>query len=344
MSRPRLDPEEFAPEIAPQMLLALIELCAEFGVAPMRICSGLGFGTEDLLAGMLVSVRQAWRIIRRSLQMTGHADLGLELGLRENLSHFGLPGFAMSTARNFGEAVNIGLRYQGQTGGLTDTSLQVDGNQVVFTTKARMRDDSVQPFLIEEVFSSVQTITRILVGPHMRMQSVELAYPAPEHARRYRELFDCPVRFGSTRNAMVIESRWLDAPIATHSPVMEAQLRAMLEQREIAQAVPEAKAAVEQVLKRPGSATLSIEEVARALELSVRTLRRRLQEAGTSFRSISDCVRAEAAQQLLREERVTVAEASERLGFSDARAFRRAFKRWLGQAPGEVRQQAAPIK
>ncbi len=340
MSRPRLDPQEFTPEIAPQMLLALIELCADLGVAPMRVCSGLGFGTEDLLAGMLISVRQAWRIIRRALQMTGRADLGLELGLRENLSHFGLPGFAMSTARTFGEAVNIGLRFQGQAGGLTETSHEIDKEQVVFTTKARIRDDSVQPFLIEEIFSSVQTIARILIGPTMRMQSVELAYPAPDHAQRYRELFDCPVRFGCSRNALTIESHWLGAPIATHSPVMEAQLRAMLEQREMAQAIPGAKAAVEQVLKRPGNATLSIEEVACVLELSVRTLRRRLQEAGTSFRSISDCIRAEAAQQLLREQRVTVAEASERLGFSDARAFRRAFKRWLGQAPGELRQEA----
>lgn len=344
MSRPRLDPQEFAPEIAPQMLLALIELCAEFGVAPMRICSGMGFGTEDLLAGMLISVRQSWRIIRRALQMTGRADLGLELGLRENLSHFGLPGFAMSTARTFGEAASIGLRFQNQAGGLTETSLQMDGQDAVFITKTRVRDDAVQPFLIEEIFSSVQAIAGILVGPAMRMKSVELAYPAPEHARRYRELFDCPVRFGCSRNAIVIESRWLDAPIATHSPVMEAQLRAMLEQRENAQAVPEAKAAVEQVLKRPGSATLSIEEVARALELSVRTLRRRLQEDGTSFRSISDRIRAEAAQLLLREQKVTVAEASERLGFSDARAFRRAFKRWLGQAPGEMRQETYSAK
>ncbi|MGH8081409.1 MAG: AraC family transcriptional regulator [Lysobacter sp.] len=344
MSRPRLDPQEFAPEIAPQMLLALIELCAEFGVAPLLICAGLGFGSEDLLAGMLVSLRQARRVIRRALQLTGRSDLGLELGLRENLSHFGLPGFAMSTARNFGEAAEIGLRYQNQTGGMTETSFEVDGARAMLVTEARIRDDSLRPFLVEEIFSSVLAITRILVSPSFRLQSLELAYPAPRHAERYPELFGCPVKFGCERNSAAFESHWLEAPIQTHSAVMSAQLRALLDQRADARVEPEAKAAVEQVLKRPGNATLSIEDVARALELSVRTLRRRLHEAGTSFRSISDRIRAEAAQQLLREEHVTVTEASERLGFSDARAFRRAFKRWLGQAPGEVRQEVAAAK
>ena len=85
-------------------------------------------------------------------------------------------------------------------------------------------------------------------------------------------------------------------------------------------------------------ASLPIEEVARALELSVRTLRRRLEEAGTSFREVSDRLRAQAAQRLLHEQGLTVAEASRQLGFSDVRAFRRAFKRWLGQVPGEVRR------
>lgn len=170
---------------------------------------------------------------------------------------------------------------------------------------------------------------------------MELAYPAPAYADRYRELFACPVRFGLVRNRFLVARHWLEAPIATHSAAMSAQLRTLLEQRARAKEFPpHPAAAVEQALLRPGNATLSIEQVARALELSVRTLRRRLSEDGTSFRTISERIRAEAAQRLLREEGMTVAATSEQLGFSDARAFRRAFKRWLGQVPGEIRRMA----
>ena len=87
---------------------------------------------------------------------------------------------------------------------------------------------------------------------------------------------------------------------------------------------------------RSGNARLSIDQVAGALQLSVRTLRRRLSEEGTSFRELCERVRVQMAQNLLAERGMTVAAAAERLGFSDARTFRRAFKRWLGQIPAPI--------
>ena len=95
---PRLDAEQFAPGIAPQMFILLIELAAELGVTPERLCAGLGCTVAGLRSGQEISKRQAWRLIRRALRLTGRADLGLEVGIRQNLSHFGLPGLAMSAA------------------------------------------------------------------------------------------------------------------------------------------------------------------------------------------------------------------------------------------------------
>lgn len=74
MARPKLDPQQIAPEVAPQMLVGLLDLAGEFGVAPERLCTGLGFSVEDLRRGEQLSDRQAWRMIRRALQLTGRAD------------------------------------------------------------------------------------------------------------------------------------------------------------------------------------------------------------------------------------------------------------------------------
>lgn len=344
MPRAKLDPQQFVPDVAPQVLLELLELAGELGVAPERLCAGFDFTIEDLRRGTLISTRQAWRMVRRALQLTGRPDLGLELGCRENLSHFGLPGFAMSTARTFGEAAQIGLHYQNQSGGLTDARLEIDDRFAALIVSSKLHDASVLPFVVEEVFASVFTIVRILIGNHFQMHSLELAYPAPAYAARYRELFACRVRFGCAHNRCLFESRWFDAPINTRSAAMSAQLHTLLEQRAKEKAAPSHTAtAMEQLLGRPGNATLTIEQIARTLEISVRTLRRRLSEDGTSFRVISERIRAETALLFLREQGMTVAETSKRLGFSDARAFRRAFKRWLGQAPGEVRQKVRQI-
>ena len=126
------------------------------------------------------------------------------------------------------------------------------------------------------VFLRALALIRLLVGDEFRLHSVEMAYPAPAHAERYRQLFECPVHFGCPRSLGRMERRWLSAPIATHSAVMAAQLAALLEQQAQARAQPpRSTEAVEQVLLRSGNARLSIDQVASTLQLSVRTLNRK---------------------------------------------------------------------
>jgi AraC-like DNA-binding protein len=324
------------------MFVRLVDLAEELGVEPQRLCAGLGCRIEDLRHGEQISRRQAWRLIRRALRLTGRADLGLELGTRENLSHFGLPGFAMSVARTFSDAVEIGLRYQNQTGGISRSSLEFGLEHVALIAISTLQDESVLPFVIEEFFASSLTIARLLVGDRFQLSTLEVTYPAPAHAERYSQIFGCPVHFGCAHNRAEMERRWLSEPIATHSAAMATQFAALLEQEARAKALPlRPTATVEQLLLRSANGKLSIDEVASALQLSVRTLRRRLREDGSSFRAVCERVRVQTAQRLLREQGLTVASAAERLGFSDARAFRRAFKRWLGQVPGKIRRTAA---
>jgi AraC-like DNA-binding protein len=345
LPRPKLDAEQFALSIAPQMFALLLDLAEEIGVTPQRLCAGLGCSAADLRRGQEISNRQAWRMIRRALQLTGRADLGLELGTRQNLSHFGLPGFAMSAARTLGEAAEICIRYHKQGGGgaIRSAGRELDGDLVSVTVHSNLRDDSVLPFVVEEFFASGLTIARLLVGDRFRLHSVELAYPEPMYSARYRQIFDCPVHFGCARNRVRIERRFSSLPIATHSAVLVAlQIRLLEEQARGKTLPPRTTVAVEQLLLRSGKGRLSIDQVAGALQVSVRTLRRRLLEDGSSFRALCERIRLESAQRLLREQGVTVAAAAERLGYSDARAFRRAYKRWLGQVPGKTRWAANP--
>ena len=341
MPRPRLDVEQFAPRITPQIFVLLIELAEELGVAPQRLCSGLGCSVEGLRGGEQISFLQAWRIVRRALRLTGRADLGLELGTRENLSHFGVPGLAMSSARTLNDAGDIAVRYQKQSGIIARWTMENAGDFVAVIVTSNLRDQSVLPFVVEEHFASGVGISRLLVGDDFHLDSLELAYPEPAHAERYRQIFRCPVRFGCARNRALVERSWLSAPIATHSTVTAAKMRTLLEQEAQAKALPPSPTtAVEQFLLRSGNARLSIEQVAGALQLSVRTLRRRLREDGSSFRAMCERIRVEAAQRLLCEQGMTVSAVAKQLGFSDARTFRRAFKRWLGQVPGRMRKTA----
>ena len=337
MPRPRLKVKHFVPIISPQMFVELIEMSMERGIAPERLCAGLGCSVEELRRGERISARQAWRIIRRALRLSGQADLGLELGFRENFSHFGLPGLAMRVARTFIEAAEIGIRYQKQISGICRSWHEHDDEHLTVVVTPGLRDQTVLPFIVEEYFASAVAIARLLVGDEFCLDSLEVTYLEPEYAERHRQLFGCPVYFGRERNCAKVARHWLSVPVTTHSPALAAQLVELLDQQAQAGVVPRSSNAVEQLLFRSGRAKLTISQVADALQLSVRTLRRRLSEDGTSFRKLIERTRMQVAQKLLQERGMTVAAVAERLGFSDAQTFRRAFKRWLGQVPSKMR-------
>jgi len=337
LPRNKLDVSQFALDIKPLALVELSKLVSELGVAPERLCAEVGVSNIDMCAGELISIRHTQRLIRRAIQLTGRMDLGLELGRRQNISHFGLPGFAMSVMPTFGDAVEIGARYQRQSGALMEVSYELDDDLAALIGRSRTRDPVVQRFMVEELFTSVMALCHILIGDGYQPRTIELTYPIPPYAARYLEVFGCPVRFRQPRNRFVIPRSWFGLPLASPSPVVAAELCTLLEARALSQHAPDTVATIEQVLRRPGNVAMSVGEVAAALGLSPRTLRRRLTEAGTSFRILSEHLRALEAQHLLRDKRLTVVDTGEHLGFSNARTFRRAFKRWVGEAPGTMR-------
>jgi len=96
------------------------------------------------------------------------------------------------------------------------------------------------------------------------------------------------------------------------------------------------RAALPELLARGAS----LDDVARSLGLSDRTLQRRLEGEGTSFLEVQDSVRESCARQLLRDPALSLVDVAERLGFSDLATFSRAFKRWTGQPPGMFRRRS----
>jgi len=83
----------------------------------------------------------------------------------------------------------------------------------------------------------------------------------------------------------------------------------------------------------------SRETVAEALNISLRSLQRKLQEDGTSYKDLLDKVRQDLAEQFIGQSHISLGEISFRLGFATSSSFSRAFKRWMGMPPGEYRQQ-----
>lgn len=83
----------------------------------------------------------------------------------------------------------------------------------------------------------------------------------------------------------------------------------------------------------------SLEEVAKRLAVSPRTLIRRLAEAGTTYRELRDAHRRKRASELLSDTSLTAAEVAFRLGYEDASNFGKACQRWFGCSPGALQRR-----
>lgn len=167
---------------------------------------------------------------------------------------------------------------------------------------------------------------------------ISLPYPEPSHARELERFFGAPVRFSAPGISLVFAEALLAAPLRAAAPELARLLESVADER-VAKlpGAGDELAHVRQVLRealRGGDA--SLEAVARRLRLSPRVLQRHLKAQGTGFAAELDAVRRDLALVLVRQS-LALQEVAFLLGFSEAAAFHRAFRRWTDEAPGQYR-------
>ncbi|MFI2237356.1 AraC family transcriptional regulator [Streptomyces chrestomyceticus] len=212
-----------------------------------------------------------------------------------------------------------------------------------FSIRTDLRPYPEATFLAESVMIIWHRLSSWLIGRRIPLRHARFAHPAPAHAHEYELLFGCAVRFGAPRTAAAFDARWLAAPVVRDEAALTAMLRRapadLLSRREYGTTVTErVRRTLVLALRAAGPARLpEVAEVAARLAVSPATLRRRLQEEGTSYRRLKDAVRRDAAISSLAAGREPIAELAARLGFSEDTAFHRAFRRWTGTTPGAYR-------
>lgn len=327
------------------LIRSLVATLTDFGLEASRLTAGLGLSMEDLAdPACRVSFRQGREAVLRAMKMAKGKALGLETGIREKITSVGLVGYAMLTANTVGDAVKLGLDLQKDTGSMLEFDTRVSPEGVVVTAASRFHDPDIYVFLVEEAFASFMGIATGLVGEGFKPYRVDLAYPAPAHADVYQRVFGCPVRFGQIENAFVYDPAWYKRPLVTADPFSHRHLlEFMAYNRARSREAAEIIESVERVLRQKLHSRNHISEVARALGMSERTLRRRLAESGVSFQSLLDGLRKNRALELLANQNMSVEQIAFAVGFSDPHNFRRAFRRWTGATPGALRADLSSI-
>lgn len=342
---PVSEPRLAAAVIPTNMLCHLMQLARERQIDSAPWFKGLRLDPQEIDdPATRVSYRQASEVVARALSALAVPHLGLVVGCRQDVGNFGLLGLAMKTASTFGDAVLLGMTYQRTTGAMLDIDTEVETpGEVAMIARAPVAIPALLPFLCEEMFASSLMVARELVGAAFRPLRLELSYPAPAYANAYVDLFQCELRFDRPRNAMVIDSEWMEWKFPTYNAVNARQVLELCRRQlaDIAAPQSEITATVGRFLRQHVRENPPLSAIAGVMHLSERTLRRQLAADGVSFSRLHDRIRAERALELLHDHNLTIGQVGSQVGFADAREFRRAFKRWTGHTPSEAREQIA---
>jgi AraC-like DNA-binding protein len=330
------------PTIAATSTLAMLHAADARGVESGDLLAELGLTRaqlEDpdarLPGGHAVRL---WNALR---ERTGDPALQLEAPTCLPFGAYRTIDYIIASSATVGDGIRRFVRFFGLIADAV--TLTVEESAGEHGLRLAMADGAAVPAVyVDYVFAALVRRIRMRIHPGLRVSRVMLRQPAPATASRYREVFDAPVAFGAGDDCLVFDDESWRSPFATGdealAQLLEEHARILERQRPVAAGF---RADVErQIIARPGDGG-SATAIARALNVSVRTLQRKLVAEGTTFADVATSVRGRLAESYLADRAVSIAEVACLLGFSDESSFNRAFRRWAGEPPGRWRRRRA---
>jgi AraC-like DNA-binding protein len=274
--------------------------------------------------------------------LTGDPDLGLKAARLIAPGDYGVLEYAARSAATWRGACDALWRYMRLVNDALCYSVQEEGEL------AQLRLDSkvALPRASADFQSAAFYVSVAYWWPDNFQPDLEVCFlhPRPADVSEYERTFPTGrLRFEAPFNGFVFPKEYLELPVQGADPHLHAVLRkhadAMLAELPRAQSLTER--ARDLVVKELAGGTPTLGHVARRLALSERTLARRLDEEGTTFKALLEDSRRRLSLRYVRESELAFGEIAFLLGFSQTAAFYRAFRRWTGQTPLEWRR--APV-
>ena len=327
----------------------LIRELVNIGVAvgPVLAGAGLPFGQKDLLSGRVESLSAPqFALFFRDcvLLMEEHAA---RLGGHPPMSkkEFQLLCYCVISGQNLAEAIartaDFCRMLDGRAGEL---SLRVDGNDAVFEMKTYRGSGGISALLVD-LFGLVayHRFFGWLIGESIFLDDIGVVHPELRSRETIVALFNYPVRFNCSANNFRFSAKLLERPVLRSPRELDGLLdlelfpfdlmSSRLDLQSLSDGIRHVITA--QLVKQGRVPTIA--QLASLFNTSSATLRRRLDEEGSSVSEIKEHSRRSLAEEYLKQSHSTIEEIAYQLGFSEARAFRRAFVQWTGMSPQQFR-------
>lgn len=322
--------------------LLLLRFAAELGVDSDTALRGTGVSLKDLEAPETsVKAPQELAIVRNLIASIPDTDLGYRTGRQYHLTAYGILGFAFTSSPTVREGMRMALRYLELSFAFCIPRIRLSSDSALLQLDDETIPADVRGFLVERDLAAIHTIMLDLLPIPVPVRAIALKIPEPVHSADYERDFGVIPSFGQPANVVTLDPAYLDQALPqanSHTAAMcEQECRELLARRRARQGM--SRQVRDELLSGIG---LSMDDVAKRLHTTARTLHRRLHSEGTSFQALRDEIRSALAEEMLTTGVLSVDDIAIRLGYAEAASFIHAFKRWTGTTPAAFARRHAP--
>ncbi|MCU1716563.1 AraC family transcriptional regulator [Pseudomonas sp. 5P_3.1_Bac2] len=326
-------------------LLKFVRHAQQLGVDPQPVLHSVGLDPEHLnQSNQRLSEEAVAQLLRQLIEQTGDPLFGLHSARYVQPGSWSVLGYITMNCATLGEAMARIVPFEKLVGDMGTSRIEASAQQVKLIWNCGHQEGELNRHLVESVLASWLLYARWITDTQLSPQAVWFSHARPSHTsqQQYQAVFDCPVLFGQDCNALLTVPTMLTLPLRQADPKLLRQFEehalALLAGLDNDQPLPVRVKNSLRLLLKEGLPRK--ERVAEKFAMTVRTLQRHLQLAGTSYQQILDELRQELAEDYLLRSDLPIQAIASVLGFSETRSFHRSFKSWTGLTPGEFRNHS----
>ncbi len=275
--------------------------------------------------------------VARAVALVNDPAIGVRAAKYINPAHLGALGYAWMASSTLRAALHRLERFRHLFNEQVEIQVQEFPDQISVTYL--MQQQPIYPDVMGDVHvGSMLTLCRLNFGPDLHPIEVSLTRPQPSEPAPWLDFFGTAVRFGQAENSFAISAKDADTPltgadsalVVVHEEIIQRYLLNLSRNNILNRTRLH-------IMDQLPSGRVTEDSVARLLNMTKRTLHRKLGENNKTFRSLLTEVKIELSKRYIRNRNFSVTELAFLLGYSDTSAFSRAYKTWFGCSPTQTR-------
>ena len=323
----------------------MIDLAQEHGLSIAQCLQQTGISPAQLADPTTqVEASQELQVIDNLVRaLPDVKGLGLQAGMRYQLSTLGIWGFAIISSATVRAAIEVALRFADLSLVLAKYSLHEDDDSAEFHIDIAHIPAHLRQFVLERQFLITLLLIRSMMSEQIiRPRDIYLTVDTLPFTQMPAIIQESRLHLGASANRLVFDRAVLDRATpqanAATAQFCVRQCEELLDQRKQQSGFAGQVRAL--LLAHIGQMP-SLQAAAQHFNMSPRTFRRRLDDEQASFRALLEETRAGVAMELLATAQLSVESVAERMGYAETASFIHAFKRWTGSTPGKYRAAQA---